>query len=158
MLESSLSTLYLSPFHIMSFITEDADICNHGDRDDESCYQDEETRDVGHPYSQHQDLHPTDIKWASSHHPELGADPQSDALTSLPSKSKLEDVEGPIIEEKSDKQGKQAKANLSPQQHKELDKLRADYDLFIAPIEEYLPKSEGNQSDEVPRIAIIPQG
>ena len=43
-------------------------------------------------------------------------------------------------------------------QKKEMDSFQANYDLFIAPVEDYLPKVENKDNEEAPRIVIIPQG
>ena len=44
-----------------------------------------------------------------------------------------------------------------PRLQRELDKLRADYNIFIAPIENFLPEWREGMAD-VPRITFIPQG
>ena len=50
------------------------------------------------------------------------------------------------------------KHHLDETEKKEMDSFRANYDLFIAPIEEFLPKVANKDSEEAPRLVIIPQG
>ncbi|XP_072045038.1 uncharacterized protein [Amphiura filiformis] len=134
---------------------EDASTCED---DDETDCQDDWRRDAGHSYRRHQDPHldiPDSLLPQTIQTPNIGGI-NSDAI---PVTSESQD-KGQSKEKKLPHQEEILKTRpLSPAQQKELDKLRADYELFIAPIEKYLPASrEDEEGDNVPRIAIIPQG